>query len=149
MTPKRQHDRRTFLQLAVGAAACAACADAAPASAPRAFGDVSAGSVSAIAVGSIVPITGISACIARDARGLYAMTLTCTHAGCDMSSRGRVSKTGIVCNCHGSEFDENGAVVAGPASAPLQHYEVTVDGGGTITVHGGIPVEATVRVPVA
>ncbi|HSO35703.1 MAG TPA: Rieske (2Fe-2S) protein [Labilithrix sp.] len=149
MNPKRQHDRRTFLHLAIGAAACSACADAAPASAPRAFGDVSAGTVSALQVGSIVAIRGISACIARDARGLYAMTLTCTHAGCDMSSRGTISKSGIVCNCHGSEFDDNGAVVAGPASAPLQHFEVTVDAGGAITVHGGSPVEAAVRVPVA
>lgn len=148
MAPKHEPDRRTFLQMALASVACAACSSS-QGSAPLAFGDVSAGNVSSLQVGSIVAIRGASACIARDAKGLYAMTLTCTHAGCDMSSRGSVSKSGIVCDCHGSEFDANGGVLAGPASDPLQHFEVSVDAQGAITVHGGRPVDAATRLAVA
>jgi Rieske Fe-S protein len=122
------------------ALACSGGADA-----PQPFGEVSAGNAEALSVGSIRIIPGAPACIARDARGIYAMTLTCTHEGCDIATEGTVSASSIVCGCHGSEFDANGDVVRGPATSPLDHFAVTTDTSGNLTVNGGTVVPASER----
>jgi Rieske Fe-S protein len=88
------------------------------------------------------------AILARDENGLYAMTSTCTHQGCDMIHDGSVTNSAISCDCHGSRFDINGNPVAGPANAPLQHFAVSIDASGAITVHGGTDVSSSTRVPV-
>ncbi len=84
------------------------------------------------------------AILARDAQGLYAMTITCTHEGCDISPAG----TFLDCPCHGSRFDLNGNVIQGPAGSPLTHFAVVVDAAGNITVQGETRVDASVRTPV-
>lgn len=117
--------------------------------APEAIGgSVPAGNVSALATGAVQIVPGTSACIARDAQGIYAMTLICPHADCDMTTDGTVSSSGIVCTCHGSRFDTNGAVVRGPASRPLTHYAVTKDDAGELTIHGDQTVSAETRLAV-
>lgn len=144
-------DRRAFLRLALAGVACAcggAACSASTGASPQTFGDVAAGNASDLAVGSIVPLQNAPAFLGRDAQGLYAMTTTCTHQGCDMRGQGRVSGDHITCRCHGSEFDANGAVLVGPASSPLQHYAVSVDARGDVTVHGGQEVSADARTPV-
>lgn len=45
-----------------------------------------------------------------------ALSLICTHQGCDASV---ASPTLIRCPCHGSEFSNDGSVVQGPAQLPL------------------------------
>jgi Rieske Fe-S protein len=51
---------------------------------------------------------------------------TCTHQGCQVSS---VEEDQIVCACHGSAFSAaDGAVVKGPATAPLPEVAVSVSG---------------------
>ncbi len=136
--------RRRFLLFAGAATAAGACSSA---SAPPAqVGDIQAGNVAQLPVGSLVVVGSSPACIGRDAGGVYAMTLTCTHAGCDMGVDGSVSPEGIMCACHGSEFDANGNVVRGPARYPLDHFAVTVDGEGNMTVHGDEIVGSDERV---
>jgi cytochrome b6-f complex iron-sulfur subunit len=125
--------RRRFLVVA-GAAAAGGCSSAPVA--PAQVGEVQAGSVSELLVGSLVVVGSQPVCIGRDAGGVYAMTLTCTHAGCDIGQRGTVSPQGLSCGCHGSEFDANGNVIHGPATQPLDHFAVTVDAGGNLTIHG-------------
>jgi Rieske Fe-S protein len=93
-------------------------------------------------------VGNVAVAVGRDAGGLYAMTLTCTHAGCNMAMQGNVSASGVVCNCHGSRFNVTGAVTQGPAQDPLTHFAVTVDASGTITVHGDQTVASSVRTPV-
>jgi len=45
----------------------------------------------------------------------------CTHQGCTIGQSGKQ----LACPCHGSVFDaESGAVVNGPANAPLQTFKV-------------------------
>ena len=112
------------------------------------FGVIAAGNASELAVGQIKVVPGAPAAIARDAQGVYAMTLVCTHAGCDISTQGSVSASGIVCDCHGSRFDVDGNVVAGPASSPLQHYQVSADAGGNLTIDGNVPVASSARLAV-
>jgi len=141
--------RRHFLQIiaATGAAGAISACGHSDAS-PESFGDVPAGNVSALSVGSIQAVPKAPAYVARDANGIYAMTSTCTHAGCDMIASGSVSASGIHCNCHGSVFDKDGNVTSGPANAALAHFEVSVDTTGAITVHGGKTVSQSTRVSV-
>jgi len=112
---------------------------------PKTFGDVSAGNKSALAVGAISAIPDAPAFICRDDKGIYAMTSTCTHQACDLKD-GTVSGGTITCSCHGSKFDATGNATHGPASGALQHFAVTIDGSGAITVHGGQEVASDVRV---
>lgn len=116
--------------------------------APAAFGDVTAGTTAEVPVGAVTRVGASPVFIARDAQGLYALTTTCTHRGCDVAVQGTGANTVLACPCHGSRFDPNGAVLTGPAPAPLAHFQVTVDASGTITVHGATQVAADVRVAV-
>lgn len=55
-----------------------------------------------------------------------AFSAKCTHQGCPVQT---VSDARIGCNCHGSAFSiEDGSVVNGPATKPLEELSVTVDG---------------------
>jgi len=64
-----------------------------------------------------------------------AMTLAavCTHAHCLVGYQ--ASTREIVCPCHGSVYSTSGAVVQGPAIAPLATFAARLDATGvTITV---------------
>lgn len=55
-----------------------------------------------------------------------AFTAVCTHAQCIVGS---VSNNVIQCPCHGSQYNAaTGAVIQGPAPAPLAAKSVKVDG---------------------
>jgi len=69
--------------------------------------------------------------IARVDDRLYAFDdlCTCADAACPLSG-GLLIGTTLMCQCHGSRFDiTTGAVVSGPATRPLDLYDVQdVDG---------------------
>ena len=109
-------------------------------------GPQSAGNAADIAVGELVAFSGFV--LGRDADGLYAMTAICTHLGCDISASGTVNSGGLSCDCHGSTFDASGEVTNGPATAALDHLEVTVDEAGEITVDTSVTVWVDARVAV-
>jgi|HubBroStandDraft_6_1064221.scaffolds.fasta_scaffold319286_2 cytochrome b6-f complex iron-sulfur subunit len=140
--------RRRFLGVIAqgGAALGAACLGVDCAGGPS--GPIAAGNVSAVAEGTLSAVAGEAVAIGRDAQGLYAMTLICTHEGCDIGSQGSVSEEAVICNCHGSRFDANGNVVSGPARSPLQHFAVTLDSAGAITIDASTDVAETVRTAV-
>jgi Rieske Fe-S protein len=140
--------RRCFLHTTAAAGVMLGCGGPATQGSPETFGRVAAGNVSDLPVGTLRAVEGAPVYIGRDAHGLYAMTTTCPHAGCDMSTDGSVSANGVVCDCHGSRFDANGAVVRGPATTPLVHFAVTVDGTGIVTIEGRAQVSAGVRTSV-
>ena len=141
-----QKPRRTFLKLLVSAPLVACSGNSLS---PAAFGDVSAGNVKDVPVGALQMVGGEPVILGRDSSGLYAVTVTCTHQGCDVAPSGSGTSATIRCPCHGSEFDRNGAVIHGPAGSPLAHFAVEVNAAGDITIHGGTQVEAGVRVAVA
>jgi Rieske Fe-S protein len=58
--------------------------------------------------------------IARDAQGIFAMSLHCAHAGCLVRDRGNTFR----CPCHGSVYNKQGEVIRGPARRDLRWYEV-------------------------
>jgi 3-phenylpropionate/trans-cinnamate dioxygenase ferredoxin component len=58
----------------------------------------------------------------------YAINDECTHAGCSLAE-GDLDETTLTCACHGSEFDvTTGDVLGGPATEPVDSYDVTVEG---------------------
>ena len=62
--------------------------------------------------------------------GIAAMSLVCTHLGCVVGE----SPAGFLCPCHGSRFDTDGKVVAGPAPRPLRWLAVAQAADGTLVV---------------
>jgi Rieske Fe-S protein len=62
-----------------------------------------------------------------EAGTVKAFSVACTHQGCAVSD---VTDGTINCACHGSKFKvADGSVTAGPANAPLQPVNVTVQDG--------------------
>ena len=57
----------------------------------------------------------------------YALNAVCTHLGCVVPWSAANNK--FMCPCHGSQYDETGKVVRGPAplSLALAHLEVSED----------------------
>ena len=108
--------------------------------------EIPAGSSYDLTAGTIRVVSTSAVAVARDGSGIYALSLVCTHQGCDIrSSQGSISFNLIHCGCHGSEFNGQGGVLVGPASRPLPHLLVTADPAGALTVHGDTEVPATTR----
>jgi len=142
-------DRRDMLRVAgVSAGALTALAvlpacGHATGSAPS--GPVAVGNISALAVGKMIVMSNVV--VARDANGVYGMSGVCTHEGCLLDDGSSTVAAGLSCPCHGSRFDGNGTVTAGPARAALQHYAVAIGSDGAIVIDGSQPVSASTRTP--
>jgi Rieske Fe-S protein len=143
-----QWSRRKFLIVIGSGVTLTACGGSGNGS-PEAFGDVPAGNVGDVAIGALSVVGAEPVVLGRDAGGLYAMTTTCTHQGCEVEPSGTGSSATLNCPCHGSRFDRNGNVIRGPAGSPLVHFAVTVDASGNITIHGDQRVDASTRTTVA
>ena len=93
------------------------------------------GPADAIPAGFVVPFylsdRKLRISVARADGHLYAFDDLCTCPGssCPLSG-GLLTGTTIMCQCHGSDFDvTTGAVVNGPATRPLNVYDVQVADG--------------------
>src|ERR1041384_775976 len=95
--------RREFLKV-VGAGSCALSVGGITACGGPSGGLVDAGNVADLDVGTVKAVEGEGVLIGRDDGGVYAMTATCTHLGCDLSGPdGTIDPDGeIHCGCHGS-----------------------------------------------
>jgi Rieske Fe-S protein len=72
---------------------------------------------------------GRNVAVVRDAEGVFAVSLVCTHLGCIV----KPSPTGFDCPCHGSRFAPDGSVTHGPAPVALNWIEVSgADGQYTV-----------------
>ena len=107
--------------------------------------EVPAGNASSLTAGTLRAVAGQGVAIGRDARGIYALSLICTHEGCDISQGGFVSGSGIQCPCHGAIYDAQGNVLGGPAHGALVHFAVTEDGSGALTIHTDQQVPESTR----
>jgi Rieske Fe-S protein len=61
-----------------------------------------------------------------------AVWRVCTHGACEVSWD--TTEANVVCPCHESRFDIDGAVLQGPATEPLAAFEAVRDG-DTLWIH--------------
>lgn len=73
--------------------------------------------------------------------GFYAISSVCTHLGCNVKRGG----PGFACPCHGSQFDENGQVVQGPAPKPLPWFALSLSPHSQLVVDLDQPVGPAFR----
>lgn len=141
--------RRTLLTTggAVAAGLLAACGGSGTADAAGSAGSSGAATSSGKADGGSAPIVQLSAvpvggAVAAKLAGMdvivaqptpgsvVAFNAACTHAGCPVKPAGAE----LDCPCHGSKFNAlTGAVLNGPASAPLAKVAVKVERGAVVS----------------
>jgi 3-phenylpropionate/trans-cinnamate dioxygenase ferredoxin subunit len=74
-------------------------------------------------------VGGEDVAVANVGGTLHAFNDICTHMQC-LLSEGDLDDTTVTCACHGSQFDvTTGDVLGGPATEPVESYEVQTDGG--------------------
>lgn len=113
---------------------------ATPASPPRADGFQ--------AVGTVADLEQNGQILSKDAAGntvlvvrnpdnpevIVAVNPTCTHAGCTVNWT--ADQQAFICPCHNSQFAANGAVLQGPATAPLPAYTTQLEGETVLVKQG-------------
>jgi cytochrome b6-f complex iron-sulfur subunit len=90
------------------------------------------------AVGTATRIESGNFFLFRDDRGFHAISSVCTHLGCIVAHQ---DNEGFACPCHGSRFNEQGAVVGGPAPAGLPWLEIALAPDGQLQVNAEAQVE--------
>ncbi|GAA2131989.1 FAD-dependent oxidoreductase [Glycomyces algeriensis] len=71
--------------------------------------------------GAVMRIEGALRAVYRDEDGgLHTLSATCTHLGCVVGFND--AERNWECPCHGSRFATSGAVLQGPAAAPLEAH---------------------------
>jgi cytochrome b6-f complex iron-sulfur subunit len=98
---------------------------------PEAPVEFNLGDIANFPVGSRTVRSEIPAVIFNKDGKIMAQSLVCTHLGCTLAE----SASGFDCPCHGSQFDESGNVLAGPAQKPLKNLRVEILEGGTVKLH--------------
>lgn len=91
-----------------------------------------AGSPDDYPLNSVTYIQDQQVYIVRTDKGLWAMSTVCTHLGC--ITQWKPESNQIACPCHGSKFERDGKVQAGPAPRPLPHFAVRLGPDGTLVV---------------
>ena len=143
--------RRRFCTGLAGGIALAACASSPEPSAPDASvgsngvcpttGALDVGAPSTFMLNMPVYFADGFLFVVRDANGLYALTARCPHQGFTT----RVQGNDFVCPRHGSLFSFDGAVLTGPATAPLVHFAMCTLGNGNVGVFTAQTVPDTTR----
>lgn len=130
--------RRQFLTLVTGGALAACGAAAAAGSLVFLKPRVTYGPPSRLAVGrpdaytsgGQVVMPEAKLVIRRQGNRFAAISTVCTHLGCTVNP----SETGFDCPCHGSQYDERGDVIGGPAPKSLAWYRLTLAPNGELVV---------------
>ena len=84
------------------------------------------------AVGSVTRLEAANLLLFRDEKGFHAISSVCTHLGCIVAHN---EGEGFACPCHGSRYNEDGAVVAGPAPTGLPWLEISLSPDGQLQVN--------------
>lgn len=98
---------------------------------PEAPVEFDLGDIANFPVGSRTVRSDIPAIIYNRDGEIIAYSLVCTHLGCTITE----SPSGFDCPCHGSRYDENGNVLAGPAQKPLKKLRVEILEDNTLKLH--------------
>lgn len=81
-------------------------------------------------VGIIKKLEGKNLYVFSEDDGLHAISSVCTHLGCLVA----LNETGFQCPCHGSKYNRDGKVIAGPAPRNLPWLEISQNIDGTLVV---------------
>ncbi len=81
-------------------------------------------------VGSVKKLDEKNVYIFTDRDGIYAVSSICTHLGCIVAH----TEWGFQCPCHGSKYNKDGKVIAGPAPKALPWLEVSRHVDGSLVV---------------
>ena len=146
MDPDKKINRRDFMGLSALAACVAAWTMTGigllkfpmPALLPDISNKFKIGSTEDFPVGTTKTFSDKNVIVSRDEKGLFAISLICTHLGCIVSK----ASQGFACPCHGSKYDENGSVIKGPAPRALDWFEISQLPSGKLVVDAGkrVPV---------
>lgn len=81
-----------------------------------------------------VSLGGVPATVFRLSETSFkTLSRVCTHQGCTTNWQSGSKK--FHCNCHGSEFDQNGKVLQGPATTSLDEFTTVYDASaGKLTI---------------
>jgi cytochrome b6-f complex iron-sulfur subunit len=122
-------------------------------------GNVVAGNVSDYNIGDVTQWRDGKFYITRVPEGFMALYWKCPHLGCtvpwaptdpsmpgppDGGDQAFTDKGRFKCPCHGSIYNRYGQIIQGPAPRPMDHFPMTFDATGRITVSTG-PDEAISR----
>ncbi|MGD8603630.1 MAG: Rieske 2Fe-2S domain-containing protein [Anaerolineales bacterium] len=113
--------------------------------APRAtegeFGGIfDVGDASQYPAGSVTPVeAGRFYLVRLEDGGFLAIYRRCTHLGCAVPFEPAQGQ--FVCPCHGSAFTTDGDVLNAPAPRPLDLFEISLSGSGSLIVDTGQPIE--------
>ena len=94
-----------------------------------------------LAAGAPFVPPGRSVALFKDAEGVYAISIVCTHLGCIV----KPTVEGFECPCHGSRFARDGSVTKGPAPRALSWVSVSASG-STVMVDEETTVPAGTKV---
>jgi cytochrome b6-f complex iron-sulfur subunit len=101
---------------------------------------VNAGKPEHYAIDSVTLDPSFGIFVVRLPEGFYAMSAVCTHLGC--LSAWKPEAGVIACPCHGSFFQRNGKVIAGPAPRPLPWLKMWMSDDGSLMVDRSSAVPA-------
>lgn len=99
---------------------------------------VKLGPVDSVGVGAVIADEVHRLFVIRKQDGFRALSSICSHLGC--ITRYRPDDRIIACPCHGSRFNLDGEVLAGPAPRPLQQFEMALSDEGEIIVETALEV---------
>jgi len=90
-------------------------------------GQFAVGSLAKFPVGSVKHFRKERFIVAHHPTGVLALSNECTHQKCTVDYL--PERKMIFCPCHGAQFSTTGAVLAGPASRPLERFATTIQDG--------------------
>lgn len=104
---------------------------------PEASGTVKVGPASSYPAGTVKVFADQRIRMISTPEGVAAISLICTHLGCVVSE----NTDGFHCPCHGSKFDHDGHVLAGPAPRSLHWLPISraADGSLLVDTKGDVP----------
>jgi cytochrome b6-f complex iron-sulfur subunit len=145
--PNNEVSRRGFFQLtlgwvagsfAVGATAAAAVRFLVPNVLYEPSLRFKAGRPEDYADGSVTFLEDERVFLVRKGNAFRCLSAVCTHLGCTVNRAGQ----GYHCPCHGSVFDDTGAVRGGPAPRSLEWFVVTMSRDNRLVVDKNLRVGA-------
>lgn len=91
---------------------------------------VTLGPASAYAIHSVSFFPLYQVWLVREPEGFYALSAVCTHLGCQTQWQ----ESEFQCPCHGSRFNQEGRVLAGPALRALERLHIYRSAQGEIAL---------------